>query len=336
MTTVNVFLTGATGYIGGSLLTELLKSSRFNITALVRSDEKAKALREKGVQTIIGSIDDAELVTAGAYAADLVIETANCDHLPNAQAIVAGLERKFKETGKKPYYVHTSGSGILIDPNNLLLGQLNPLIYDDIDDDRLNQVPINHPHRWVDDYVIKHSGSYHSIVVAPTLIYGKGTGFEGIANPRSIQIPVAINNALKNRQAFQIGEGKNEWSNVHIDDVTSFYVLAINELLADSITTLGYHGYFFLENGAVTSGEFSKKIGEIGHKKGLFETADVRTGITQEEFKEALIDPAKDPFLIGSNSRCYATKARKLGWKPKHNDVLGYIEADFTSLVEAH
>ncbi|CAF4062689.1 unnamed protein product, partial [Adineta steineri] len=39
---INIFLTGATGYIGGSILTGLLQHpnvSTFKITALIRGDE---------------------------------------------------------------------------------------------------------------------------------------------------------------------------------------------------------------------------------------------------------------------------------------------------------
>lgn len=52
-----VFLLG-TGYIGGSILTALLDEGRYAVTALSRSDDKAKVLQGLGVKTVKGSLDD--------------------------------------------------------------------------------------------------------------------------------------------------------------------------------------------------------------------------------------------------------------------------------------
>ena len=54
-----------TGYIGGSVLARLLEhpsASTFDITVLVRSEEKAKKFESFGVKTVIGSFKDPALV----------------------------------------------------------------------------------------------------------------------------------------------------------------------------------------------------------------------------------------------------------------------------------
>src|SRR3989338_10359686 len=101
----SIFLTGATGYIGGSVLTSLLQNKKYKVTALVRAQEKATLLQELGVTPLVGSLDDLELITNASAQADVVINTADCDHLASAQAIVAGLERKHKETSKKDIFI---------------------------------------------------------------------------------------------------------------------------------------------------------------------------------------------------------------------------------------
>lgn len=70
-----VFLTGATGYVGGACLTRLLEEGSFEVTALVRDAAKAKKLNVLGVSTIIASLDDSAPLVAGAAAADVVIQT---------------------------------------------------------------------------------------------------------------------------------------------------------------------------------------------------------------------------------------------------------------------
>ena len=55
-----------TGYIGGSVLARLLKhpnAQSFEITALVRSEDKAKKLESHGVKTVIGSYKDDHALT---------------------------------------------------------------------------------------------------------------------------------------------------------------------------------------------------------------------------------------------------------------------------------
>jgi len=286
------------------------------------------------VTPLIGTIDDADKITAAAYAADVTIEAANCDHLGLAQAIVAGLEKKYHDTNKKPIYIHTSGSGILVDLHDTKFGQLSTVVYDDTNEEQIASIPLNNPHRNVDDYIIKHSGSYNLVIVAPTLVYGKGLGPEGIANPHSIQIPGAIRAAIKNGYAFQVGEGKNIWGNVHIADLVDLYDILLEGLLANKITTLGAHGYFFVENGENVWADINQEIARIGYNKGVLTTQEVKSGITDEEVTQALGAP-EQKFFIGSNSRCKATKARNLGWKPKHQgEVFEYIETLFTALLK--
>ncbi|MGJ1313180.1 NAD(P)H-binding protein, partial [Sphingobacterium multivorum] len=54
-----ILVTGATGHLGTAVIDQLLKhTSTENFVALARSEEKAKALKDKGVQVRIGDFDD--------------------------------------------------------------------------------------------------------------------------------------------------------------------------------------------------------------------------------------------------------------------------------------
>ena len=68
-----IFILGATGYIGGSILQDLLDDPNYSITALVRSAEKAKNLETFGVKVILGSLDDSDKVQQATAAADIVL-----------------------------------------------------------------------------------------------------------------------------------------------------------------------------------------------------------------------------------------------------------------------
>jgi uncharacterized protein YbjT (DUF2867 family) len=65
------------GYLGGSVLSRFLKhpnAGSFNITALVRSPEKAEKLKAFGVNPVVGSLSDTLLLEKLTVQADVVIE----------------------------------------------------------------------------------------------------------------------------------------------------------------------------------------------------------------------------------------------------------------------
>ncbi|KAG6915860.1 hypothetical protein DXG01_009567 [Tephrocybe rancida] len=110
----NIFILGATGYIGGSILLRFINRPDFatlNVTALVRSQEKAGKLNLLGVHTIVGSFDDLPLLENAASKADVVINAADADDLDVVRALLKGLEQRHETTGNVPSYIHTSGTG---------------------------------------------------------------------------------------------------------------------------------------------------------------------------------------------------------------------------------
>ncbi|OXG96254.1 hypothetical protein C369_07444, partial [Cryptococcus neoformans A5-35-17] len=80
---VNIFLTGASGYIG-SYLTPLLLEAGHKLTALARSDASAcpfcfpiaKKLEDQGITVIRASLEDTDALFKAASEADAVIHLA--------------------------------------------------------------------------------------------------------------------------------------------------------------------------------------------------------------------------------------------------------------------
>lgn len=71
-----IFLTGATGYIGGDALYQLYqKHSDFEYALLIRTEEKAKKVQERfpKARIVIGGLDDSEILEREAAWADIVI-----------------------------------------------------------------------------------------------------------------------------------------------------------------------------------------------------------------------------------------------------------------------
>ena len=72
---MRAFLTGATGFVGGHLVDQLLAGGH-HVTALVRTPSKGAALAERGVTLVQGDLRDLRALREGAADADVVYHLA--------------------------------------------------------------------------------------------------------------------------------------------------------------------------------------------------------------------------------------------------------------------
>lgn len=97
---MRVFLTGATGFIGGHVA-RLLRERGDQVHALVRSPEKARGLEQVGCELIEGDLSDGARIAAGLEGCDAAIHGAaiyevgipESEHRPMYKANVQGTER---------------------------------------------------------------------------------------------------------------------------------------------------------------------------------------------------------------------------------------------------
>ncbi|RYC59478.1 hypothetical protein CHU98_g6734, partial [Xylaria longipes] len=118
--TPRVLLTGATGFIGGSVLTQLLDSASPSlqsapITCLVRGADRAAKLTaaygDRVKPVLYKDLDDLETATAAAAQHDVVISTTLGYHTASVLALLEGLaQRKRAHPGSEPWLIYTSGT----------------------------------------------------------------------------------------------------------------------------------------------------------------------------------------------------------------------------------
>jgi nucleoside-diphosphate-sugar epimerase len=93
---MQLFVTGASGWIGSAAVDELLAAGH-EVTGLARSDASAASLEAKGARVRRGDLDDLESIRAGAETADAVIHLANKHDFAN-QAASNAAERAAVQT----------------------------------------------------------------------------------------------------------------------------------------------------------------------------------------------------------------------------------------------
>lgn len=319
-----VFLTGVTGYIGGTAFAHLYKvHPDWEYTLLVRNEERGKPVKEKyqDVKLVYGNLNDSEVIEKAAAEADIVIHTADSsDNMPAAKAISQGLAKG--HTAEKPgYWIHTSGTSILTwyDVANKRWGE-KPLAeqkYHDINDiDRLIDLPDEADHRVVDKVVLaSNSDAVKTVIVCPPTIYATGSG---PVNTRSIQVPDMVKGTLEKGFAPIAGVGGTEWDHVHVDDLGDLFVKLADATQDASKKNdseiFGTHGYFFAENGSHRWADVAQWIAQEASRQGYLPEALTKEASQKEV---AFMDGVATPSY-GLNSKGVAERARKyLGWQPK-------------------
>ena len=293
---MNIFLTGAGGYIGGTVATALIAAGH-RVRGLTRGAASAERLSSRGIDPVLGTLDDAELLTREARASDGVINTASADHLGAVQALLAGLQ------GSGKPLLHTSGSSVVGD--DARGSRRSERVFDE--DTPLVVSPTKQPRRELDLRVLGAAGlGVRSAVICPSLIYGVGSGL----NRHSVQIPFLADNARAQGVVQLVGAGLNVWSNVHIEDVAALYTLALAKAPAGA--------FYFAENGEASFAEIG---GAIARRLGLPGVESL-----QPEEAAARWGESKAYYTLGSNSRVRAKRARaELAWSPRQASVLDWI-----------
>ncbi len=294
---MKVFCTGASGYIGGSVAAHLVAAGH-RVAGLVRSADKADAVRAFGIEPVMGTLDNAQILAAAARAADVVINAASADHKGAVTALLDALA----DSGKA--FIHTSGSSIV---GTRSRGERSDDIFDEDtpitpSPARIARVELNH-------FILgARDRGCRPVIICPSLIYGIGHG----AGRDSVQVPLLIDLAKKRGNAAHAGPGQNIWSNVHIDDLVPLYALAIDKAPAGA--------FYFAENGENSMREacvsINRMLGFAGPPSAM---------TMQEAAREWGEGTAED--TMASNSRVRARRARaELGWRPKARGLIEEIE----------
>jgi nucleoside-diphosphate-sugar epimerase len=292
---MNIFITGAGGFIGGSIAAGLVRDGH-HVRGLVRRAEQFDALKRLGIEPVPGGLDDRALLIREARAADAVINAASSDHRGAVEALIEGLE------GSGKALLHTSGSSIVGDASG---GEASDAVYHE---DALPEPTADKAPRVAIDNLVLAAAQrgVRSAVLCNTLIYGHGA----IESAASVQLPRLERQAKKSGVVRHVGLGRNIWSNVHIDDVVDAYRRALEKTPAGT--------FYFIESGEASFREMSAAMAEV---LGLGAPEDWPLEAAKQEWGYEMAS-----YGLGSNSRVRGKNARELlGWRPKRTSVVEWI-----------
>ncbi|SEG66815.1 Nucleoside-diphosphate-sugar epimerase [Nonomuraea solani] len=297
---MRVFVTGATGLIGGTVALRLIQAGH-TVTGLVRDPAKARPLADLGVHPVSGTLDDTDLLTDQATRADAVVNAADSDHRGAVETLIAALAG----TGKA--LIHTSGTGIVATGTT---GERSEDVFteDVLDSGWTPDHPIRQARVAIDRLVLS-ARDVRSVVLCNSLVYGRGH-----ALARDSVLIAALVRQARSGGARHVGPGTNLWSNVHADDLADLYLLALEQAPPGT--------FAFAEAGEES---FGAMAGAIARALGLPAPRP-----WDPDAPDNVWDPQFARHALGSNSRVSGTRARDLlGWRPRHHSITGWLATAF-------
>jgi nucleoside-diphosphate-sugar epimerase len=294
---MNVFVTGGSGFIGSATIPELLRAGH-RVNALARSDASARALEAMGATVRRGSLEDIDVLRAGAADAEGVIHLGFI-HDFSRFGEVAQIDQLAIET--MGAVLEGTGRPLVIASGLFGLAMGRPAN----EDDRVMLDASVMPRRLGADAAtaLAERGVRTSIVrLAPTV---HGAGDHGF-------IPTIIAIARERGISGYVGDGENRWPAVHRLDAAVLFRLALERAPAGAAL-----------HGVDDVGVPTRTIAEI---IGMHLDLPVRS-IAPEKAGEHFGWMGR---FFGADLSATSTITREtLGWTPTHPGLIADLEAGY-------
>lgn len=289
---MDVFVTGATGYVGGAAARALRRAGH-RVFGLARSEVRARLLEAHEVIPVVGDLADPTTYSSVAARCAVVIHAAfdnKSRGVPKDRAAVEGLLEATRRGAQTRTFIYTSGVWVHGDTRGALVDETSPL-------DPLPLVTWRPPH----ESLVLDAEGVRGIVIRPGCVYGGPGGMTGSwFGSAADGIPPEV-----------VGDGANHWALVHVDDLGEAYRLTAESGLAREV-------FDVVERTTETVREMAAAAARAA-------------GLGGEVRSLPLIDARKSlgPFAdaLAADQRVDGGKAeRLLGWRPRHRGFVA--EAD--------
>ncbi|KAF4421437.1 hypothetical protein CGGC5_v007101 [Colletotrichum fructicola Nara gc5] len=319
----NVLLTGASGYLGGSLVAGL-KSSGLSgydkIYALVRSDAQKEAVQQYGAEPLSVSLKDAKAVrdvvmqnkiSVVFYLIDVFESTAQ-------ENLIKALGDLRQTTGQDVHFLHTSGAKIFSSdagaPTDRELLDTDPNLYDIQKGQKAYAKCVD-----TNNAIIEEAEDHgvRSYIFAPCIVYGKGAGF---GNTVSIQTTDIVKAAIASGRVHSVTPNQPTWPVCHISDNTALYLQILRSILEGKNIGHGRNGYCLAASGSIAWDDIYAAMA-LGLKvRGIIEDETVAPvdDIALVKMAQGLnTDPSLVAMRVGGKCTLTAEHGGQIGWSPR-------------------
>ena len=290
---MQIFLTGATGYIGSSVLEALMRAGH-DVTALVRDPEKAELISRRGVRPVVGDLAKPASYSSAAEQSDVIVHTA-LDGSTRGQKIdrqaidtLLAVASSRAASGAPAAFVYTSSVWVL--------GDTCAPVAEDVP---LMPTPFV---AWRPEHerLVLEAGrtGIRTVVVRPGIVYGGNRGIIGDL------LKDAANGLVR-----VIGDGNNHWPCVYARDLADLYLRVTSKPEASGV----FHA----------NDEADESVGDI--VDAIARYARTRPDVRHVPLKEARAKMGPYADALALDQRVRGPRARALGWSPTLHSVAGNV-----------
>jgi nucleoside-diphosphate-sugar epimerase len=283
---MRVTLTGATGFIGSHILTEL-QDHGHSVTALVRDAAQAETVSARGAATTAVDLYDRAAVVDILREGDAAIHTASPGDATSADldgAVADAAIEAFDGFGKP--YLHISGGWIY--GNNSSITEDSPI----------DSPPLVAWREPIENRVLA-AADMRGVVITSGVAYGDGGG----------GVPGVLLSSPRDDAGnlIMVGSGRQRWATVHVADLASFFRLVLEQ---DSA-----HGRYVIGDGQ------NSTVAEVTEAVAVATGAPGAVPGSDDEAKARLGDYFAEVLLLDQGT--VAGKARaELGWAPSRPGLI--------------
>jgi nucleoside-diphosphate-sugar epimerase len=285
---MNVFLTGATGYIGGAIA-DALQRTGHTVLGLAHSEQSAKVLQARSMSPLRGDLRDPASLAQGARQADAVIHAATTNSGDMAEADIAAVETILAALdGTNKPFIYTIGCWVLGNSGDSIADEASP-----------TDPPAIVAWRPALERRILAAATrgVRSVVIRPANVYGRAGGIPAML----------ITLARQSGAARYIGTGEHHCPMVQVDDLADAYVRALTQAPAGTLVNIP-------GGPAIRFKEIARAISQAA---GL----DGRTESWSLEAARQVLGPLADALAL--DLQFSGAKAQRLlGWRPQGPSII--------------
>ena len=290
---MKIFITGSTGFIGFAVA-QVIRRAGHDVSGLVRGPEKARILSQNEIIPVQGDLLKPETYREVAEQSNVLIHAA-ADYQADTVAVdkltVENLLAACRKGPQPKTFIFTSGVWVYGNTGATVADETSALA-----------PPKNVAWRPAHEQMVLHASHVRGLVIRPGCVYGKPGSLTGMWFD-----PASRNEAIR-----VVGDGRNRWAMVHVDDLADAYLRALESNLTAELLNVTDRSRARVQDMVEAVARVSSHSAEIVYTP-VREASQKMGGLAECLALDQHVDSRK--------------AVRLLGWQPRHGGFVDGIDA---------